>query len=237
MLKEIILDSRCIICRDKKLSNKINFICDNCYNSFNFIYDKICPRCGHPIYNNNSKECLSCKDIEHIYYDNFRYIQLYTGFFKSILSKLKINDEFMLNKLFFELIKKRDLIKKGIPITVVPDVFFKRFKRGRAGLSYILKLFNKEGYNTLNQIYKKRYSITPQKKKDKKSRIEDIKKLYYLPEKNRNKYSGEIYLVDDIYTTGSTINFGAKLLKEAGFDKVYAVTFFRAVLNPENLDY
>ncbi|MCZ2257268.1 ComF family protein [Sporosarcina sp. G11-34] len=38
-------------------------------------------------------------------------------------------------------------------------------------------------------------------------------------------------LIDDIYTTGTTLNHAARLLKEAGAAKVEAVTLIRAILN------
>jgi predicted amidophosphoribosyltransferase len=41
----------------------------------------------------------------------------------------------------------------------------------------------------------------------------------------------KIMLVDDIYTTGSTVNECAKTLKESGAAKVYVLTLARAVLD------
>ncbi|NNC22511.1 ComF family protein, partial [Corallococcus exiguus] len=39
--------------------------------------------------------------------------------------------------------------------------------------------------------------------------------------------STEVILFDDIYTTGSTLNLAAQILKEAGVYKVSALTIFR----------
>ena len=67
--------------------------------------------------------------------------------------------------------------------------------------------------------------------KNQKKRIEEIQKMYYLPCKNVSKYGGKVYLLDDVYTTGATLNYGAKLLKDAGLSEVVAVSFFRAILS------
>jgi predicted amidophosphoribosyltransferase len=70
-----------------------------------------------------------------------------------------------------------------------------------------------------------------QKNKNDYGRLKKIENLFYLPKKNRDKFSGRIYLIDDVYTTGSTLNYGAKLLKQAGFTEVHIISFFRAVMN------
>ena len=88
------------------------------------------------------------------------------------------------------------------------------------------------GYKIKRNIYNKKAVFNnSQKNKIENERFKNISEMYYLPDNNINKYSGKVYLIDDIYTTGSTINYGAKLLKKAGFDNVAAVTFFRTVLN------
>lgn len=67
--------------------------------------------------------------------------------------------------------------------------------------------------------------------KSSKIRINKIKELFFLPEKNANKFSGKVYLIDDVYTTGATMNYCSELLKKAGFKKVIAISFVRAIIN------
>ena len=138
----------------------------------------------------------------------------------------------MINRLFFELLILKKIIKKDGIITVVPDTFLKKFKRGRSGLNYLLSLFKKNGYEVIRNIYKRNVIFgKSQKMKIEKERIKEISNLYHLPDANYKKYKGKIYLIDDIYTTGSTLNCGAKLLKKAGFSNVNIISFFRAKLD------
>lgn len=229
--KNIIFDSSCILCKNKKISKIISFICDDCLLSFkNKLDDNACIICHHPL--NEFGKCTSCNKLGEIYYDSYQFIQYYNDYFKSVIYKLKIQEDFMINKLFYRLIILKKLIKKDGIITVVPDLLYKRFKKGRSGLYYMLKLFKKEGYRTLYNIYRKNITFKKsQKNKMVDERLDEIKKLYYLPKKNYNKYKGKIYLIDDIYTTGATTNYSAKLLKLAGFSSVHAISFFRARLN------
>lgn len=229
-IREIFLDTRCILCDSKDLSEKIRIICKKCFNSFNITFDNICPICGHPLKNEG---CPSCNKDNPIYFDSYQFIQYYSGFFQTALKKLKLNGQFAIIKLFFELLKYKGILNKNIPITIVPDTKFKRFKKGRSSLYYLLRLLKRDKFIVYKDIYKKNFKFTPQKMKNKLKREDEIQSLFYLPSENKNKYSGEIYLIDDIFTTGSTINYGSRLLKEAGFTKIRAVTFFRALLEAD----
>lgn len=62
----------------------------------------------------------------------------------------------------------------------------------------------------------------PQKKLKMKERVINIAKAFKV-----NDYSNKntiVVLIDDIWTTGATLRVCGKLLKESGFQKVYAVT-------------
>ena len=215
-VKNTIFDNNCIICKNIKLSKKIPFICNDCLLSFENNINNRCKICGHPL--DDFNKCPSCRKLGKIYFDSYQFIQYYTDFFKTIIYKLKIQEDFMINRLFFRLLKLKNIIKNDGTIIVVPDTFIKRIKKGRSGLFYLLKLFKRNGYKS-------------QKNKTVKERLDEIKKLYFLPKKKYNKYQGNVYLIDDIYTTGATINYCARLLKLAGFTRVNVVTFFRAKLD------
>ena len=177
--------------------------------------------------------CPSCYELGTIYFDSYHFIQTYTGFFKNVVYRLKKSDEFVFNRLLTELLIRRGYLSKNIPVTIVPDILFKAFRRGRGSLYYVLRLLKRQGFTVMKDIYRKKFSLRPQKAKSKQRRIAEIENVYYLPDGNRDKYKGEVILIDDVYTTGATVNYGAKLLKQAGFDKVHCVTFFRAVMNDQ----
>jgi len=226
----ILMDTRCILCDESRLSEDINFICDNCLKVFNNTIDKKCSICGHPL--NHQSVCISCSKLGDIHYDNYNFIQYYTGFFKKIILMLKKNDNYMIIKLFYKLIIYKNMIDKNGVITSVPDSIYKRFKKGRSSLYFLLDLLKKANYKVIKNIYKRKvFSMHSQKMKNEKRRINEIKKIYFLPKRNIKKFNGIVYLIDDVYTTGATLNYGSKLLKKAGFENVKIITFFRARLN------
>ncbi len=230
LVKQLLFDARCFICDSRNLNKNIDFICNDCLSYLKEVnYQKTCAVCGHPLL---TEKCPSCKKYEKIYFDGYDFIQFYNDFTKNIIYNLKISGNFMIIKLFYKLITDKLIInKKTDYVTVVPDSFLASMKKGRSGLNYLLFLFKIHGYKTLKNIYKRKlFYFKKQKSKNKSARFYDIRNQYYLPGKNVNQYSGTIFLIDDIYTSGATLNYGSLLLKKAGFDKVLAFSVFRAVM-------
>jgi len=68
---------------------------------------------------------------------------------------------------------------------------------------------------------KRKVNTRPQKELDYRERKQNMKNAFFL--KGENRYR-RILLVDDIYTTGSTIEAAAELLKRNGAENVFFLT-------------
>ncbi len=230
IILNIFLDTRCILCNKRLKTDRPGHVCAECMDYFKTSDRARCTVCGHPA--RGTAQCPSCSRLGKIYFDSFSFVQYYTGFLKKMIVMLKLNQKYRINDIFYDLALKKGLVENDGIITVVPDNFFRRMKKGRAGLHYLLKLFKSGNFRIMDGIYKKRMSLfNSQKMKNDYGRLSKIGGLFYLPEKNINKFGGKVYLVDDIYTTGATVNYGARLLKQAGFSEVHVITFFRSVLD------
>ncbi|MFH2011812.1 MAG: ComF family protein [Pseudomonadota bacterium] len=69
---------------------------------------------------------------------------------------------------------------------------------------------------------------SPQINLSKKEREENVKGVFFLRDKNRLK-DKSILLIDDVYTSGATVNECAKVLRKAEACKVDVLTLARAV--------
>ena len=226
----LLFDNRCILCGSRKISEKIDMICNDCLKAFDKKKLIFCRLCGHPL--DDFNQCPSCGKLGKINFDSYVFVQYYTDFIKRIIYMLKKDGNFVINKLFFRLLLYKNIIKKDGIITTVPDNFFRKFKKGRSGLSFLLKMFRRNGFKVNEKIiHKKLRFFASQKSKTARKRIEEIKESYFLSDENSNKFKGKVYLIDDVYTTGSTLNYCSELLKKAGFRNVTAVSFVRAVIN------
>ena len=200
-----------------------------------YVYPKICGICGKRIFS-NSYTCANCLSILKCYreriilnnssYDYMLNMYEYTGIIRRLVCKFKFREGKYLAKTFAELIAKKiiqldlkfDII---IPVPVSLKRYFERgFNQCEEITKYIGKSLKKE-INTdilLKMKNNKRQSIL--NIDERKNNVLNVYKVKYS-EKIKNK---TILLIDDIYTTGATINECAKMLKKYGAKKVLVIT-------------
>ena len=153
------------------------------------------------------------------YFDEHLYIFLYQGIIRRIILKYKFQEKAYLYKTFVNFLSKNEnffeKIRKYDTIVPVP-ISKKRFKlRGYNQSELLAKEISKItdiGIETKCIIKTK--NIIEQSKLNKQERLKNIKGVYELTNKNK-LYKKRILLIDDIYTTGSTVNECSKVLKEA----------------------
>lgn len=120
-------------------------------------------------------------------------------------------------------------------IIPVPMDRMRQWERG-FNQSYLLALLV-EKFSKIpltNHVLKKRNTASPQSRLSKEARLFNIQGNFKV-HKPAKTYGRRILLVDDIYTTGATVNECARVLKEAGADSVCAFTLARASLEKDVL--
>ena len=204
----------------------------------NLIYPPICGICGKF---NDDFLCPKCQKIleneavfgidkyekikieknlqERKYFNEHLYIFEYEGIIRRIILKYKFQDKaylyktfvnFLLkNKNFFEFIKKYDTI---IPVPISRK---RRALRGYNQSELIVKeIANFTNLKEESDCLFKIKNVIEQSKLNKEERQKNIQGVYEL--RNKEKlYKKKILLVDDIYTTGSTVNECSKVLRGA----------------------
>ncbi len=203
----------------------------------NLVYPPTCGICGKL---NNDFLCKKCEKIletEAIYgvdktldkyFNEHLYIFLYQGIIRRIILKYKFQEEAYLYKTFVNFLLKNEnffeKIKKYDTIVPVP-ISRKRFKeRGYNQSELIAKEIACSSKLELEtECLFKTKNIIEQSKLNKEERLKNIQGVYDLVNK-RKLYKKKILLVDDIYTTGSTVNECARVLRKARPSKIGVFT-------------
>ena len=119
---------------------------------------------------------------------------------------------------------KDQVIKWGIEeIIPIPLHKSRKRKRGYNQAEIIAKcLSEKTGVSLVSDALFRVKKTTAQKKLDRQERMGNLRDAFALSE--RWKPVANVLLIDDIYTTGATVEQAAKILKKAGAQNVYFLT-------------
>ena len=219
----------CILCN--KPIKKINTysLCKDCFKELNFIQDG-CIKCGKPIIYHSLEKldicgCSYCFN-KSFYFDKAISCIEYSDISKSMILGFKYKNKTYMAKYISNIMKEKlDLENiKFDYITFVPLHKKRMRKRGFNQSEKIAKELGKMiDIPILDCIYRKSntnrlYNL---------NRIErkiELKNAFLVKE-NINYANGKnVLLIDDIFTTGSTVNEISKLLKLNNVNKIFVMT-------------
>ena len=203
----------------------------------NLLFPMVCGICGNIA---KSPICLHCRrkielltnaNIINVYNKNFTkqaYLFNYEGIIREKLINYKFNEQSYLNETFADIIIKNEkicrFIKKYDIIIPVP-IHKKRYKeRGYNQTELIaIRIAEKLGMLVENNVLVKEINNKPQSGLSKIEREQNIKNVYRIQNEQKIKNKA-ILIIDDIYTTGNTVNECSKILKQAGTGKIAVLT-------------
>jgi len=222
-----IFPSHCLYC-DKIISKKSLF-CPKCWVDLRFIQEPKCEICSYPFefdpkeLEDTSKICIKCQK-NRPNYDKIITIFKYCDKIKKIVLNAKFNDQaFILNKLSQIIIPSLAQYQNEFDLIISVPLHKKRLLKRKYNQAAILakiiaKALNKPIYNDLLIKIK---DTKPQSLSTKKARQENLKNSFRVKEKYKFLIENKnILLVDDITTTGATMNFCSKELKKNNCKKV-----------------
>jgi len=214
-LLNILFPINCLICGK---TNK--YLCNNCfkkipildlkYNKLNYLDDVFIAT----TYKNNSLKNL-------IIYFKYKYIKelgLYLGNFLSLYLNAKISNYYFSNKE-----KYNDLTNSLL--SYIPSRKVDKRKRGFCPSEILMIQVAKKSNFIDMETLRIRRKKKRQASLNKKRRLKNIENSFLIKNNGIRKIikSKNIILVDDVVSTGSTINQAAKILKDNGAKKVYAL--------------
>lgn len=203
----------------------------------NLIYPPNCMICGNKEEKNICKQCENMLDIytlykilnvKNNYYNKFIYIFKYENFVRKLILDYKFNDKAYLYEIFVKFLLKNEKICRFFQsydiITAVPIHKKRKNQRGYNQSRLISRKIANEFENLkYEDLLEKKINTKPQSTLTKLERKENIKNVYNAVKKEKIK-NKNIIILDDIYTTGSTVKECAKVLKQNGAKNIIVIT-------------
>jgi len=204
----------------------------------NLLYPPVCGICGKIDYNYICPKCkVILKKIEkgqiisykaHHFEKHF-YLFIYEGIIREKLIQYKFQNQNYLCDFFSKILlnnEKLSRILKNYDIIIPVPMYPQKEKiRGYNQTSIIAKKIAEKSkcLDFDDTVLKKIKNTKTQSSLNKSDRMNNIKNAYkvFNIQKIKNK---KVILLDDIYTTGATVNECSKMLKKSGTKEVLVIT-------------
>lgn len=219
----------CIACGSIIDNSRAYALCDSCIEKLHWIEDRTCDKCGKLIESEHWRSlCYDC--MEHKRYFDKGYTCTQYGLYERIIIKeLKYKGKAYIGKKIGEILYDRIKIEDIIIDFIIP-VPIHRSREKQRGYNQAEIIAKALGQKIKKPVRKKIIARSketkPMKGLSMEERVENISNAFSIISERKNIIKGKkILVVDDIYTTGSTVDFISKILKGEGASKVYILTF------------
>ena len=222
---DILYPPRCPIC-DDIVSLAHGSLCDRCADNIQYVQEPYCMKCGKPLDDEGAEYCDDCVSKMH-YYDENRAVLVYDEYTSKSIYRFKYNSKPEYAAYYGKLIDDRlhNKIKSWNAQALVPVPIHKsKLKsRGYNQAALIAKALSKHvNIPVYENLLIRKIPTKVMKNLDAKQRENNLEKAFIV---NKNSVKlNSVVIVDDIYTTGSTMDAVARVLKDAGVEKVYCVS-------------
>jgi competence protein ComFC len=208
-------------------------LCQSCTSNLELIKGDICRICGRlfslfPEQYRQGDSCYDCirweedEEWSGVLQQN-RSVYVYNDFLKEVIAKIKYRGDAELIKAFYPIARSKfkSISRKAllIPIPLSEERHYER------GFNQA-EIFARSLTGNVQHLLKR---VTHEEKQSKKRRKERMAKKNnpFLITNEEGVKNKSILLIDDVYTTGSTLRYAAKVLKDTGANQVSSITLAR----------
>lgn len=193
-----------------------------CGRQLKVVRQPYCYQCGKPVDSPEQEYCPDCQKGHHSYTQGCAML-LYEGKVKDAIHKIKYNNKREYLETFAYLLAQygEKRVRRWNPEVLVPIPMYPAKQRMRGyNQSEILSRLLGESWDIPvdTGVLKKIKDTDAQKELSRAGRKKNLQEAF-LAENSKNYR--RILLVDDVYTTGSTVDAAASALKKAGAEEIF----------------
>ncbi|MBI4125546.1 MAG: ComF family protein [Deltaproteobacteria bacterium] len=209
----LIFPHRCIGC-ETWLDGEPVEICSNCQSQLNFL-----------------KTAAAAPALKKVYFDAAHSVLAYEGKVHDWIGSFKFFRQFHVGRVFASLLARAPLDWHSVDaVTPVPLHFWRRLRRGFNPAAILAFALAAKIQKPFWPVLSKKKHTRPQTKQNREARLQNVKGAFALSPKKQKAIAGKrLLLIDDVLTTGATVNECAKVLKRAGAKQVVVLTLARTL--------
>lgn len=201
-------------------------VCAECQKGIQYVREPACKRCGKQLEEERQEFCGDCARKAHAFVQG-KALWVYRGPVKDSVYRLKYGNRREYAISYAQEMARRygDWISERMFDAIVPIPLHKKRQRSRGYNQAELmarELGRLFGIPVMPKLLVRCVNTRPQKELNDKERKNNLKKAFKIAE--NGVQLKRILLVDDIYTTGSTMDGAAQALIDAGVPEVYGIS-------------
>lgn len=228
-LLNLLFPPRCPFC-DKVMFSSLflppELVCVPCSGKSEYVREPVCKKCGKPLDDERQEYCYDCMHHKHDFTQG-KALWVYQGVVKESVYRFKYQGRQEYARFYAgELVRVYGSWIRSCRIdALVPIPLFKR-RQQRRGFNQAERIAREVGRQMDIPVYGNLLvrvrDTKAQKELNDEERKNNLKKAFKT---SSNKVQlNHILLIDDIYTTGSTMNEAAVELKRSGVEEVYCLS-------------
>lgn len=220
-LKHLLFPPKCMLCGEYLSPDTTLFFCSFCLKHLPLVPADHCPVCGR-VTPSGGAICFQCMN-QKPKFRKHQSVLFYTEQIRYMLLKLKFyRKPFYATSIGY--VMSSYVTEQYDLITSVPSTKKRTKRKGYNPSRLIAEQIERIREIPYREVLIKTKETPAQSTLPFKARLTNLKNAFSVKE-NTTVSNLKILLIDDIYTTGSTVNECAKTLKKAGADVVDVLTF------------
>ena len=234
-LLSVVLAPACASCDEPLLQPTRGPVCTGCWHSILPLTPPLCDRCGDPLPAWRAISvlldcCPRCRRAPRLI-DRARAIGAYDGALRAIIQAMKYDGRRSLARPLGRLMRERgaDMLAGAAAVVPVP---LHPSRRRRRGFNQAADLARHLGMPVIPALRRVRPTAT-QTGLPAGQRHRNMRDAFAPSRAAASLRDGVVVLVDDVSTTGATLDACARTLKQAGVSEVRALTAARVVGRPD----
>jgi len=230
-LKDLLFPPHCLGCSQRLDSSRPPLFCSGCDAALVFIRSPLCPCCGIPFACGADHLCGDCL-TDSSAFDLARSLLSYRPPVSDLILSLKFNGNLAGIATFKALVARSPLLDALVEPDILLPVPLHADRLRERGFNQALVIAKgclpawQEKIQT-GVLLRSRPS-TPQSLLSGTARRRNLHNVFSLAEPGRVA-GAKVLLVDDVYTTGSTVNECSKILRQAGAERIEVFTLARSL--------